>query len=412
MMMRLIDLLPALDDEAIERLREALLGTVEPQSRAALCLNLESELRSPKHVRDAVYNLQPPAFRILELLLDSPSRSLPLSGLRERVTTDTAALAARVSEGIVAGRNEGLHLYRRVLVEAWRSDLELDASEMGLLLVLRRELNIRQVEHFLVVHHRDFDQFWNAEHAFLDAMNGLRSRGLVYPIQGQLYLPEDLVALVRQVLGLEMGTDARQRLLSLLSGQALADSLSNADLKTTGSKDEKLQRLLDNYVQSSEVLGVLGVVELRELCRDLSLPTSGAKDEMIARILKHYATDKDLAAPEPEAVPPEPEARALPSAAFDMLFSSLRQQDLTDILSGIGSTRVTGTKEHLVKLVRESRFSETTLLAKLDMNQLEGALERQRLRLSGAKRDRIQRLLDWFASNDAVTPQRPGGIGD
>ena len=63
------------------------------------------------------------------------------------------------------------------------------------------------------------------------------------------------------------------------------------------------------------------------------------------------------------------------------------------MLTGIEASRVTGSKEQKVALLRETRFSEASLLLHLDAKQLEGILAKRRLKLAGSKRDRIARLL-------------------
>ncbi|MFY2560013.1 SAP domain-containing protein [Corallococcus terminator] len=407
--MRLVDLLAALDQDTFERLSHHFLELGEAESRAAACVNLENILRSPKHVRETIYNLQPPAFWILEKLLDVDAHSTQLSGLKEHAIAETLALSRRVSSGQLLGRNEGLSVYRHVLLEARRNELELDASEAALLGVLRRELKIRQVEHFLIEHHGDFYSFWNTDHAFLAALNGLRSSGVAYITNGSLVFPEDLVAIARQVLGIEAGADARKRLFERLSGNDTSAVLDAAELRTTGTKDEKCQRLVENYIQPSEALGVVSLGSLRDLCRDLDLGAAGPKDELIARLVRHFALAYDIR-PKPAEPPPPPlEPRVLTPAAFDTLFGAFRGQDLSDILAGIDANRVTGTKEHLVRLLRESRLGEAALLMELDLRQLEAVLSKHQIKTGGAKREKIQRLLEFFSTPPSIPERQQNG---
>lgn len=395
--LRVIALLSALDEETLERLAHQHLG-VQEESRATRCLNLESELRSAKHLRDTIYNLQPPAFAILQALLDAPERALPLAGLREHALEATFDVAKRVTEGLLVGRVALGQLYRRVLCEARRSDMTLDASETAILAVLRHEIGMFQVEHFLAEHHAELQQFWNEEHAFLRAMERMRLGGLVFAVAGKLLLPDDFVAIVRQVLGLEMSSGARRRLVERISGQDAGEILQRAQLRSSGSKEERHHRLLDNFVPPSYMLGALGIGQLRELCRELNLAVSGPKDELVDRAVAHFAADRDIVAPAVEEPATPPEVRALTDAQFEVLFGSLRQQDLSDILAAIGSSRLTGSKQHLLRLVKESRFSEASLLTELGLKQLEQALAKHHLKLTGAKREKVDRLLAYAAS--------------
>lgn len=391
--MRLLDILSTLDDHMLAELKAEHLGNDGEESRSDVCLNLERELRSPNHVRATVMNLQPPGFCILTHLLDSEDYSVPFAHLKERVMEESLILAARVSSGDLAGGNRDRDVYRRVLVEARRSDLELDPSEIKLLSILRVALGIRTVEHFLMEHHEDFHGFWRTDHAFLDVMRTMRGRGLAFMTDGRLSLPADLVPTVRQVLGMEGTLGSRKRLYEKINNEYLRSALEAAGLKLSGAKEERVQRLLDHYVQPREVLELLSLVDLREACRDAAVAVAGTKDALVDRLAHHFASGWDIRAPEPPVPPPPPEERILTPEAFTALFESLRGEDLSDILTGIDSPRVTGSKEAKVALLRESPLSEASLLMHLDAKQLESILSKRRLKLAGSKRERVTRLL-------------------
>jgi hypothetical protein len=191
--MRLAALLAELPVEQLERLGAEHLGADENVSRHALCATLEGVLRSYSFVRKFVGDRLPPTFAILEALLDAEGFTLPAATFRETVSARTQALVERVKSGDLVSRDSSLRLYRRVLLEARRNDLVLDASETAILGVLRRELGIRSVEHFLVEHHPDFQDFFARETAFLDEMHALRSCGLVFGHESNVLLAEEVV---------------------------------------------------------------------------------------------------------------------------------------------------------------------------------------------------------------------------
>jgi hypothetical protein len=211
-------------------------------------------------------------------------------------------------------------------------------------------------------------------------------------------------------MGLEASPAACRRLFERVNGSVLSETLSSISAKSSGSKDEKIQRLVENYVQPTDVLVHLGINEVKDISRDLSLPVSGAKEELIGQVVSHFSVSADLRPPVTVAPPPPNEPRILAPDAFDSLFSCLRGQDLSDILVGIGAPRTTGAKEILVRLVRESRFAEVTLLMELDGRQLESALSRMNLNRGGAKLDRANRLVQFFAGGGA-TPKAPTPFG-
>lgn len=396
--MRLSELLATLPDDQLERLGIAHLGEDEKVTRASLCTTLESVLRSYSFVRKFVSDRFPPTFSIFETLLDSEEGRCPAGTFREQVTARTQTLVQRVASGDLLERDSTLRLYRRVLLEARRNDLVLDASETAILGVLRRELNIRSVEHFLIEHHSDFYEFWSRETSFLDEMNSLRSNGLVFGYEGSIVIAEEVVPLIRQTLGFEMRNTSKRRLFERISGIELGEALGKCGLKTSGSRDEKLERLLASYVQPGEVLRTLSLQTLRDLARDSKATVSGSKDEMVDRLVNHYLHDLDVAPAQPDLPPPIPEQRVLNDQRFRALFSALKGDDLTDILAGIESSRITGSKDIKVSLIVESIFSELSLLKQLTNKALEDALSRNRLRITGSKRERIDRLIEFFAT--------------
>jgi len=402
--MRLLEMLPLLDDHVLSELKHEHLGEETGDSRDEICASLERELKSPNHLRATVMNLQPPGFCILGRLLEAPGFMVPFGALKDQVIEESLMLAARVSAGDLAGGNRDRDIYRKVLVEARRSDLELDPSEIKLLGILRSSFGIRTVEHFLMEHHDDFHAFWKTDHGFLDVMRTLRGRGLGYMLDGNLCLPSDLAPTVRQILGIEGTAASRRRLYDRLSNEDLRKALETAGLRLSGLKDERLQRLLDHYIQPREVLEAVTMADLKELCRNADIVVSGTKEELVERIALHFAGDLDIRKPEPAPPPPPPEDRLLTPQAFVALFESLRSEDLSDILTGIESSRVTGSKEAKVALLRDSRFSEMSMLMHLDAKQLESILAKKKLKLAGAKRERISRLLA-HSELDEVAPE-------
>jgi hypothetical protein len=231
--MRLAALLAELPPDQLERLGAEHLGQDENVTRTALCATLEGVLRSYSFVRKFVADRFPPTFSILETLLDADGWACPAASFRDAVTERTRVLVDRVNSGELVGRDTSLRLYRRVLIEARRNDLVLDASETAILGVLRRELGIRPAEHFLIEHHSDFHEHWAKDDAFLNEMNALRSCGLVFGHEGNVLLAEEVVALVRQTIGFEMSSASKRRMYGRLSGgekaRAAAGGLRPAD---------------------------------------------------------------------------------------------------------------------------------------------------------------------------------------
>jgi len=89
----------------------------------------------------------------------------------------------------------------------------------------------------------------------------------------------------------EMDPEIYAKILSNLTGQQLYDILHQNMLMTSGSKDEKIRRILECYKSERSILNYLRKEDLSLLCRKLSLAVSGAKQELIDRILDYSPTN-------------------------------------------------------------------------------------------------------------------------
>jgi hypothetical protein len=340
---------------------------------------------------------------MLTLLLDAPGYQLPEADFQERAMTETRRLAALIESGDLLARDRQLHLYRRALYEARRNDLDLNSSEAALLALLRRESQIAQVEHFLIEHHEDLREFWDKEDAFAHEAKALRSAGLLFVVDGQVVIPEDVAPAIWQTLGVDMPIDSARRLLGHLSNAELAAALEIAGSRTSGSKEVRLDRLLLERIQPRAVLRSLGLSTLKDICRATDASVSGNKEELIERVIAHFAQGKD----QREEDPPEPtriqEPRRLNQDQFETLFSVLLHQELSDILRRLPDLRQTGTKEIRIRTLWEAHLSEATLLGELMNRQLEDVLHRLGFRIGGAKNVRIERIISHFSH--AVLPQ-------
>lgn len=394
--MRLAALLSDLSAEDLDSLALEHLPADHRASRHEMCSSLESILRSFGFVQRFVLARQPPAFGMLVSLLEAEDHQIQSAALREISMAETDRICADVSSGELIERDNQLRVYRRVLGEARRVDVDIDPSEAGILAVLRKELSIRHVEHYLVEHHPELQQYWNSGHAFLHEHHALRSVGLIFARDGSLVLADELVPLVRRALGLEMDRGDARRLFAELQNVDLGEALKACGLRTSGSKDDRIERLIANWIQPSEVLAVVGITDLREVARVASAKISGSKEELIARLVHVFAHGADQAKEELAPAPPPAEPRTLDDVQFRAMFGVLTGADLTEILRSIDSSRLTGSKSAKIELVQTSRFSEQSLLMNLTNRSLESVLERLRLKISGSKGERVGRVVAHF----------------
>ena len=242
--MRLADLLGDSTLEDLERLAREHAKIEEQLSRPQLLATIESVLRSYRFLQEFLLNRQPPTFAAMVLLLDAPEFALPTAKFRELVLDETTRICDAIDSAALLTRDDQLRVYRRVLYQARGNDMQIDSSESAILGVLRQELKVTQVEHCLIEHHADLREFWRQDGAFEREILTLRSAGLVFVKDQRTLLPEDLAPVIRQVLGIDMARDAARRLLQQLPGQDLRDALMAIGAQSSGSKDERIERLV------------------------------------------------------------------------------------------------------------------------------------------------------------------------
>ena len=398
--MRLADLLGSSTLEDLECLAREHAKIEEQLSRPQLLATIESVLRSYRFLQEFLLNRQPPTFAMMVLLLDAPEFALPTAEFRDLVLDETTRICDAIDSEALLTRDDQLRVYRRVLYQARGNDMQIDSSESAILGVLRQELKVTQVEHCLIEHHADLREFWRQDGAFEREILTLRSAGLVFAEDQRTLLPEDLAPVIRQVLGIDMARDAARRLLQQLSGQDLRDALMAIGAQSSGSKDERIERLVAHMAQPRVILRGVGLDTLRAICREIGAAVAGSKDSLVDRIVGHMAAGRDLIG-EPEPAPPPAEPRRLSEARFGLLFEQLRGHQMAGIL-GEFDLRRWGTKEMQVSTLWESHRSESTLLGCLSNPELDVILRRVALRTGGSKSERTERLIEYFASLDEV----------
>ncbi|HEX5554894.1 MAG TPA: BREX system ATP-binding domain-containing protein, partial [Chitinophagaceae bacterium] len=85
----------------------------------------------------------------------------------------------------------------------------------------------------------------------------------------------------------EMDPELYSKLLMNLTVQQLYDILSNGSFMTSGSKEDKVKRILSTYWSERTVFNQLRKEDLSQLCRKFALPVSGSKQELVDRILEY-----------------------------------------------------------------------------------------------------------------------------
>jgi len=401
--MKLATLLGIMSDSDLHELAKAL-GNDEPfASVPALANRIEGDVRSRRHVEYFVVARRPPVFSILRQLLQAEEYRRARDELKQDAMAECEQLAARVRTGDLVA-TERHALYRRVLSEAWRTDLRLDASELSILGVLRRELQLTQADHFLVVEHPDVEPFWRTDDPFDTVLEQLRLGGIVFALDDEVILPADLVPWVREAIGIAMDDEASRRLLDNLPKTTLRKGLEASELRTSGSKSELVDRVVAHFLPADPFLRLMHIHDLKQLANESGAIKSGSKEEVVERIMAHFRDGLDQ--PEREIEPVETqiqERKRLSRQAFEALFGTLRSLELAAILLGEPSLPASGTKGRRIAVLWEHHRNEASLLAHLGSARLKRVLERLSLRVSGSRAERIERIISHFESGSGAS---------
>lgn len=85
----------------------------------------------------------------------------------------------------------------------------------------------------------------------------------------------------------EMNADNYARILLNLTGQQLYDVMYKNELMVSGTKDEKVKRIVESNWSERAIFSQLRKEDLSQLCRKLGLHSTGAKQELVDRIIDH-----------------------------------------------------------------------------------------------------------------------------
>ncbi len=398
--MKLSDAVARVDPNAVRRVAAECLSDVEGMTAEGLRGELETTVRSMGYVQPRLLARMPPTYSILQVLLEAPERKLPISELRSAARSHAEQVADAVKSQTMLDAEED-HLYRRVLVAAWQTGRALDSSELSLLGVLRNELGLHFVDHFLTLHHPDFWSYWRSDSCVERELAALMEAFIVFPdAAGGLCIPDELRRPIAHALGTPLTASSLRRLYGSLTTTVLMEALRLAEMPLSGSKTERVERLVARMMPAHAALELMGIVELQQLAEQVGCTKSGAKDALIARLVEHFADGRDLPVDVPDEDEIQTEPKTLSREQFDRLFGELTGKELGAVLERFTELPQSGTKSTRVETLWASRYSERSMLSVLQNRHLEDILERLQLRLGGSKAERVMRLLDFAAALD------------
>ncbi len=236
---------------------------------------------------------------VLEALIGSPDCSASELTVVENVTQlqqqvlDTAASpdALRYEDA------RSVEVFRTVMKVALQ-DAVVTNQELELLRVLRESLGLSPLAMRIIQAQLDhFPRKGNLLHTAAEcreSLLNLQRCGIVFycnRANGGLYvIPEEVAPSVRRVLGIELGPQAWEKLLSNLTVAQLATILRAEGMPEYGTKETRIERVVLAGVKPSEALGRLANDDLYQLCGSLpGVKVTGSKSTRITRIVRHFA---------------------------------------------------------------------------------------------------------------------------
>ena len=402
--MKLRNILQQLPQEALETLARRRISQVTdirlPQS--VLVDELAEALSSVSYVSNCVTLRHPPSFAIIHLLTNAPDFSFPTENFFYKIREETARMVALASCHPIFPKPKKYDFYLRILSSAWEYDSDINPSEANMLRVIRDELGISLMEHFVIEHHPDLHRFWNTEGVYEIERNHLRNSGIIFAIEDQYVIPEEIVLLIRRAWGYELSGPQYKRLLDAFSNDDLKKILDKEGLGISGTASEKKDRILENYVLPRAALDAVGIEGLRDAARSIGCKPGGLKEELIDNLIDWLDSDEDLkarAAQEAEGqeeIQVAPENREISDEALIDLLRRLTNESLYDLLSRLPRQRKSGSKEQRIKVLLSSPFSELTMLAKLTNEVLHDLCKQIGINPYGIKEEKISRIVEVY----------------
>jgi len=365
--------------------------------RSVIIQEVSSALSSLTYVASALAPARPPTYAFIKILLESTNHSSPIEGFQAKVVQMTKDMTKRAKSGLGLSSEKNYKLYINVLKNAWESDNEIDRSEAMLLESLRNELGIWTREHLLIEHHPDVRQLWDSPGAYVSVRNHLLVTGLVLTHNDNYIIADEVAIQIRRAWGIDLEKEVYKRLLSSTKREQLFSALEKTGLQVSGTKEEKINRLVNALIPPSEFLDFMQTEELRDFCRQNNIQITGRKAEVISNIINYFDQDMDLLEDKKEEtislLPSKPESRELSTDVLIKLLQFLTNDQLYDVLS-LSHLYTSGIKEEKIKRLVESPWSERSIfncLRKIDLSELCRKLD---INVSGIKNELIERLIE------------------
>jgi hypothetical protein len=246
-----------------------------------------------------------------DVLLEEIGYGLEVDELEERIIGIEQSIVDMSNEtelsdlagGKATDLFENMELYYFVLGVAWEHRNTKSPDEANLLRKLRNRLGITHGQHRIMeAKLGKYPKPNNELHTrseVRDVRNILQRAGLLFQIRderGICYdlLPEELAEVLKRIFEKSMRTDGYRILLSyklFRKKDTLRAILRNGKIETR--QYERISDLVDKLllrVKPYDCLSFFNNDDLHDWCLDMDLPVSGTKDQRISRLIEYYDT--------------------------------------------------------------------------------------------------------------------------
>lgn len=363
--------------------------------KSVIIQEITSALSSQSYISDRVLYARPPAFAILNLILQAPSCMTEVDGFQAKVSEYIKELASRASQSKNSA-DKNPRLYVKILKRAWENDGLIDKSEANILDLVKSELGIWDREHFTLLHDPSILELWNIEQEYYAVRNFLLTTGIILTYENKYVIADEVALQIRKTFGMELMDEQYKRLLNNFNRDELAQVLDHNQQNVSGTKDIIIVRLLNTVIPPTEILNYFTLDRLRDLCRHINIQVTGTKNGLVASIIEYFDQDMDLHEQKrPEPAPnPEPEPREMAPDIYAKVLGYLTGQQLYDILHQ-NSLMTSGSKEEKIKRVLDCYKAERAILSLLRKEDLSQLCRKFGCNISGSKQELVDRILDY-----------------
>lgn len=262
-------------------------------------LSDSKNIKQRMHFAGASFEAKAVAYFLLESLISADQNKLDEQSIISYIINYEKKIIEEASKPDVFKykNDEAVTIYKTVLEVALEDDMISD-DEKRLLDRLRGHVGLSFYDHHLIqATLNKFPKAGNEIHTEKEIKSGLvdlQRRGVVFYCNqcpgGPVYLiPEEIMAGVKSVIGIELSNEAYTLLLDRLSNDALWTILDANKLPVSGKKSDKIERIKMANIQPSAALNTLANEDLYELCKKLpGVNVSGSKGTRIDNIINHF----------------------------------------------------------------------------------------------------------------------------